>query len=69
MKGIVKWFNPRKGYGFITPEGHDDVDSNDIFVHYTNIQQEGFRILHDGDLVEFEIETTEKGDEARNVVI
>ncbi len=54
MKGTVKWFNVKKGYGFITTE-----EGEDIFVHYSEIKQEGFKKLSDGDAVEFEI--TEDG--------
>ena len=65
--GQVKWFNGRKGYGFITP----DDGENDVFVHYSAIQvQEGeFASLNENDKVEYEVTETEKGFEARNVVI
>ncbi|MAV82730.1 MAG: cold-shock protein [Pelagibacteraceae bacterium] len=49
--GTVKWFNPKKGFGFIAPEGED----NDIFVHITAVQQAGLDRLDEGDKVEFEI--------------
>lgn len=49
-KGTVKWFNNQKGYGFIK-----DSEGNDIFVHYSAIQMEGFKNLNDGDIVEYEI--------------
>jgi len=65
--GSVKWFNGRKGYGFITPsEGEKDV-----FVHYSAIQVEdgAFANLNENDKVEFEIVQGEKGLEARNVVV
>lgn len=65
--GTVKWFNSRKGYGFITPsEGEDDV-----FVHYSAIVAEGdeFRTLHEGDEVDFEVGEGRKGPEAKNVTV
>lgn len=62
-KGKVKWFNNTKGFGFITPESGDD-----IFVHYSVIQTEGFKKLEEGQDVEFEIEQGPKGDHATNVV-
>ncbi|MCS7245376.1 MAG: cold shock domain-containing protein [candidate division WOR-3 bacterium] len=64
MKGKVKWFNPKKGYGFI-----DSEDGKSIFVHYTSIQSNEYRTLNEGDEVTFEIENTEKGPKAINVVI
>ncbi len=63
-KGTVKWFNDKKGYGFITP---DDA-SEDCFVHFSAIKGEGFRTLQEGDKVEFEIAEEEKGRKASNVV-
>lgn len=51
-KGIVKWFNKEKGYGFITKE-----DGKDIFVHYKNLSMEGYKLLKDGQEVEFDTET------------
>lgn len=56
-KGKVKWFNERKGYGFITP----DDGGNDCFVHFTSIEEKGFRSLGEGDAVEFEIENDDRG--------
>ena len=50
-QGIVKWFNDQKGYGFITPEG-----GNDVFVHHSAVQGEGFKSLAEGQKVEFNIE-------------
>lgn len=63
MTGVVKWFDERKGFGFITSE-----DGQDIFVHYTSIQAEGFKNLNEGDEVEFEINKTDRGPQASNVV-
>jgi CspA family cold shock protein len=62
-QGTVKWFNRSKGYGFIQREGGDDV-----FVHYSSIQGEGFRNLEEGDRVEFNIESSPKGPQAANVM-
>ncbi len=62
-KGTVKWFNDSKGFGFISHEKLDDV-----FVHHTAIQSEGFKSLSEGDQVEFEVEQGEKGSKASNVV-
>ncbi len=62
-KGKVKWFNNQKGYGFITPE-----NGNDVFVHHTAIQGEGYKTLNEGQEVEFEITKGEKGEQAVNVV-
>ncbi len=61
-KGRVRWFNPRKGYGFI------DMDNGEsVFVHFSNIEGEGHRTLHPGEAVEFQIEDTDKGKKAVNV--
>jgi len=60
--GTVKFFNAEKGYGFIAREGGDDV-----FVHFSQIQGEGYRTLQQGQTVEFEIGPGRKGDEARSV--
>jgi CspA family cold shock protein len=62
-KGVVKWFNPKKGYGFITSE-----DGKDIFVHFSSIQGEGHKTLKEGDEVNFEITQGEKGEQATEVV-
>ena len=62
--GTVKWFNGSKGYGFISREGGEDV-----FVHYTAIQGEGYRNLEEGQQVEFSIERGPKGLQASNVVL
>ncbi len=64
LTGHVKWFNDKKGYGFITR----DDGQGDVFVHYTAIKGEGYRTLSEGDAVEFEIKETEKGPQAVNVV-
>ncbi|HME53231.1 MAG TPA: cold shock domain-containing protein [Candidatus Lokiarchaeia archaeon] len=70
VNGIVKWFNSRKGYGFITPEGTPEGAENaDIFVHHTNIKMEGFRVLYQGDKVTFDVEDGQKGKEARNIEV
>ena len=61
-RGRVKWFDPKKGYGFILgPEGQD------VFVHYTQIEGEGFRSLRDGEIVDYELVEGEKGLQARTV--
>jgi|YelNatPaOPRAMG01_1025707.scaffolds.fasta_scaffold38692_3 CspA family cold shock protein len=62
-KGHVKWFNDKKGYGFITMENGED-----IFVHYTAISGEGYRTLKQGDEVEFEVVHSKKGLQASKVV-
>ena len=62
LEGTVKWFSDKKGYGFITREGMDDV-----FVHYSSIQGDGFRTLREGEPVLFEIADGERGPKATNV--
>ena len=63
-RGKVKWFNDAKGYGFIEqPDG-----GGDVFVHFSAIQAEGFRTLKEGQEVEFELQSGEKGLNAQNVV-
>ena len=61
-RGQVKWFSEKKGYGFISRE-----DGDDIFVHYSAIDKDGFKTLHEGDEVEFEISQGEKGLHATDV--
>lgn len=63
-RGTVKWFNDRKGYGFIIPDGMDI----DVFVHYSQIQSEGFKTLNEGEKVEFEMFQDAKGARARSVI-
>ncbi len=62
MNGTVKWFNSDKGYGFISPESGDDV-----FVHFSEIQSEGYKNLDEGQAVEFEVTNGPKGLQASNV--
>lgn len=61
-EGQVKWFNEKKGYGFIQQD-----DGKDLFVHFSAIQGDGFRTLKEGQRVTFEIEETSKGPKAKNV--
>jgi CspA family cold shock protein len=63
-EGTVKWFNERKGYGFIEQEAGPDV-----FVHHSNINMPGFKSLNEGDRVTFEIEQGQKGPTAINVTV
>lgn len=66
MKGVVKWFNKDKGFGFICPADN----SRDIFVHYSDIVgEETFKTLIDGQNVEFEVEEGAKGPKAKTVVV
>ena len=62
--GVVKWFNAKKGFGFLVA---DDGTDQDVFVHYSEIQTEGFRTLREGDKVEFELDDDDKGPRAREV--
>jgi cold shock protein len=64
MQGTVKFFNAEKGYGFISREQGDDV-----FVHFSAIQGDGYKTLNEGDRVEFDVARGKKGDEAQNVRI
>ena len=61
--GTVKWFNSEKGYGFIS----NDNGGDDVFVHFSALQMDGFKVLDDGDEVEFEVIEGEKGPQAANV--
>ena len=60
--GTVKWFNAKKGFGFIS-----DEEGNDVFVHFSALQMDGFKVLDEGDEVEFEVVNGEKGPQAANV--
>lgn len=62
MRGTVKWFNNQKGYGFIS-----DPEGNDVFVHYTGLNMEGFKSLEEGQEVEYEVVNGDKGPQAVNV--
>jgi CspA family cold shock protein len=62
VKGTIKWFNNKKGYGFITGD-----NNKDIFVHFSAIQQEGYKSLNTGEQVEYELIKSDKGDQAQNV--
>lgn len=64
MQGTVKWFNNQKGYGFIS-----DNDGNDVFVHYSGLNMEGFKSLEEGASVEFDVTEGSKGPQAVNVVV
>ena len=62
-KGTVKWFNGEKGYGFVTRENGEDV-----FAHFSAIQGDGFKTLEEGQAVEFEVESSDRGLQAANIV-
>ncbi|WP_371261621.1 cold-shock protein [Alkalibacterium sp. f15] len=62
VQGKVKWFNAEKGFGFVEVEGHEDV-----FVHFSAIDSEGYKSLDDGEEIEFEIVDGERGPQAANV--
>jgi CspA family cold shock protein len=64
MHGSVRWFSDQKGYGFLTGE-----DGNDYFIHFSNINGEGFKTLRQDDQVSFEVEQGSKGPEASNVTV
>ena len=63
-KGTVKWFNNQKGYGFIS-----DKEGNDVFVHFSGLNMEGFKSLEEGASVEFEVTEGAKGPQAVNVTV
>ena len=63
MKGTVKWFNNKKGYGFIS-----DENGKDVFVHYSGLAGDGFKSLDEGQKVEFDVQDGAKGPQAVNVV-
>ncbi|TNF08144.1 MAG: cold shock domain-containing protein [Bacillota bacterium] len=63
MKGVVKWFDADKGYGFIS-----SAEGKDIFVHFSAIQTEGYKTLAEGDQVEFDVKNGDRGQQAANVV-
>lgn len=63
MKGTVKWFNNQKGYGFIS-----DEQGNDVFVHYSGLNMDGFKSLDEGVAVEFDVVDGAKGPQATNVI-
>ncbi len=64
VKGIVKWFDPKKGFGFVINE-----QGRDVFVHYTSINSDGFRCLRNGQIVEYEQLESDKGLQGRKVQI
>ena len=64
MKAKVKWFNDAKGYGFI-----ENNEMEDVFVHYSQIKKDGYKSLATGDMVEFDLITTDKGYQAQNVLL
>lgn len=63
QQGTVKWFNAKKGYGFIS-----DEEGKDVFVHFSALNMDGFKELKDGESVEFEVVDGEKGPQASNVI-
>jgi len=64
MTGTVKWFNSDKGYGFITPES-----GKDVFVHFSAIEEAGYKTLDEGQAVEFDVTDGDKGPQASNVKV
>lgn len=64
MKSRVKWFNDTKGYGFI-----ENNEMEDVFVHYSQIKKDGYKSLSTGDVVQFDLITTDKGYQAQNVLL
>ena len=62
-EGVVKWFDVKKGYGFIKRE-----EGQDLFVHFSSISMEGYKRLNEGDTVQFEVEDTGRGPQAKNVI-
>jgi cold shock protein len=62
-QGTVKWFNEKKGFGFITQD-----DGTDVFVHFSSLNQEGFKTLQEGDRVKYDVVQGQKGPQASNVV-
>lgn len=64
VRGQVKWFNKEKGYGFIKYKNLDD-----IFIHYSNIDMDGYKYLEEGDVVRFNIVETKKGYKATNIIL
>ena len=63
MTGTVKWFNNKKGFGFIEKEG-----GGDVFAHFSEIQSDGFKTLNENDKVEFELKEDDRGEKATNIV-
>ena len=63
IKGVVKWFNSKKGYGFASR----DDGQGDVFIHWSDIKSEGFKTLEAGDRVEFSVQTDQKGPRAKEV--
>ncbi|MDR1832812.1 MAG: cold-shock protein [Fusobacteriaceae bacterium] len=64
MKGKVKWFNPEKGFGFITGE-----DGKDVFAHFSQIQKDGFKTLNENEEVTFDVVDGQKGPQASNIKV